>query len=141
MIDFTENEKLKEILEALREEPTFPTAHYDRDGDCLEFLNSPEAYWGERVDNLVTVYYGQESSDMIGACIKGVRKLVGSLSQKLPTLSIVIKDGPFHVGVLFGLALSSGEKAPAEHVRLTYRKIIEAAANAQANLDDLLLQP
>jgi hypothetical protein len=34
-----------------------PTATYDPDGDCIEFLARPDPSYAERVDDLVTVYY------------------------------------------------------------------------------------
>jgi len=32
-----------------------PTATYDRDGDCIEFLAKPDSSYAERVDDLETV--------------------------------------------------------------------------------------
>src|SRR6266704_286870 len=40
-----------------------PTAVYDPDGDCIEFLAKPEPFYAERIDDLVTVYYSQERSE------------------------------------------------------------------------------
>ena len=50
-----------------------PTATYDPDGDCIEFLARPDPFYAERVDDLVTVYYSQESNEVVGSLIKGVR--------------------------------------------------------------------
>jgi hypothetical protein len=52
-----------------------PTATYDPDGDCIEFLAKPDSFHAERIDDLVTVYYSQETDEVIGALIKGVSKL------------------------------------------------------------------
>ena len=49
-----------------------PTAIYDPDGDCIEFLAKPDSFYAERVDDLVTVYYSQETNEVIGSLIKGV---------------------------------------------------------------------
>ena len=43
-----------------------PTAIYDPDGDCIEFLAKPDPFYAERVDDLVTVYYSQETNEVIG---------------------------------------------------------------------------
>ena len=51
-----------------------PTATYDPDGDCIEFLVSPEPFYAERVNDLVTVYYSQESDQVIGSLIRNVSK-------------------------------------------------------------------
>ncbi len=37
-----------------------PSAYYDSDGDCIEFLAKPDPFYEERVDDLVTVYYSQK---------------------------------------------------------------------------------
>jgi hypothetical protein len=44
-----------------------PTATYDRDGDCIEFLDGPDPFFAERVDDLVTVYYSQQTGRVIGS--------------------------------------------------------------------------
>ena len=49
-----------------------PTAIYDPDGDCIEFLAKPDPFYAERVDDLVTVYYSQETNEVVGSLIKGV---------------------------------------------------------------------
>jgi hypothetical protein len=49
-----------------------PTATYDPDGDCIEFLAKPDPFYAERVDELVTVYYSQETDEVVGSLIKGV---------------------------------------------------------------------
>ncbi len=46
-----------------------PAAVYDADGDCIEFLAKPDAFYAERVDDLVTVYYSQETGEVIGSLI------------------------------------------------------------------------
>ena len=51
-----------------------PTATYDPDGDCIESLAKPDPFYAERVDDLVTVYYSQETNEMIGYLITGVTK-------------------------------------------------------------------
>ena len=48
------------LLKLAQGAPAFqPSATYDRDGDCIEFLATPDAFYAERVDDLVTVYYSQ----------------------------------------------------------------------------------
>jgi hypothetical protein len=48
-----------------------PAATYDPDGDCIEFLAKPDPFYAERVDDLVTVYYSQETGEVIGSLISG----------------------------------------------------------------------
>jgi hypothetical protein len=69
----TSNEEFAKRMMLLTEpaEPFKPTATYDPDGDCIEFLISPEPFYAERVDDLVTVYYSQETGQVIGYFING----------------------------------------------------------------------
>jgi hypothetical protein len=51
-----------------------PTATYDPDGDCIEFLAKPEPFYAEQIDDLVTVYYSQETGEITGYLVEGVSK-------------------------------------------------------------------
>jgi hypothetical protein len=53
-------------------QPFKATAVYDPDGDCIEFLAKPDPFYAERIDDLVTVYYSQETHEVVGSLIKGV---------------------------------------------------------------------
>jgi hypothetical protein len=44
---------------------------YDPDGACIEFLAKPEPFYAERIDDLVTVYYSQDTHEVIGSLLKG----------------------------------------------------------------------
>src|SRR5436309_9925699 len=70
-----------------------PTATYDPDGDCIEFLAKPDAFYAERVDELVTVYYSQETDEVIGSLIKGVSKFCRDVLRQMPGFKIEIHDG------------------------------------------------
>jgi hypothetical protein len=52
-----------------------PTVIYDPDGDCIEFLAKPDPFYAERIDDLLTVYYSQETEEPIGCLIKGVQRM------------------------------------------------------------------
>jgi hypothetical protein len=70
-----------------------PTATYDPDGDCIEFLAKPDPFYGERVDDLVTVYYSQETGEVVGSLLKGVSRFCKAMLEKLPGFKIEIHDG------------------------------------------------
>src|SRR5438093_10153267 len=70
-----------------------PTASYDPDGDCIEFLAKPDPFYAERVDDLVTVYFSQETGEIIGSLLKGVSRFCTEFSKKNPGFKIVIEDG------------------------------------------------
>lgn len=105
-----------------------PTATYDPDGDCIEFLVKPDPFKGERVDDLVTVYYSQETGEVIGSLIKGVSKFCRDFSKKNPGFRLIIQDGPVRLEYLFLARLwSSAEADPKAVKTLVYRKLIEMA--------------
>ena len=100
--------------------PFKPFAHYDPDGDCIEFFVSPESFVAERVDTWVTVYHGEHSNEVIGSLIKGVSKLL----EQFPGLVIDIECGRVRIAhILRARAWASGD----ELVRKSYKKIIQVA--------------
>ena len=49
-----------------------PTATYDPDGDCIEFLSKPDPFYAERVDDFLTVYRSQETHGVVGTLVEGI---------------------------------------------------------------------
>jgi len=85
----TNEEFAARVLELAKPAVEFnPTAYYDPDGDCIEFLARPDNFYAERVDDLVTVYHSQETDEIIGSLLKGVTGLCKQLSEKLPGLRL-----------------------------------------------------
>src|SRR5947209_1689017 len=62
--------------------PFVPVVTYDPDGDCIEFLAKPDNFYAERIDDLVTVYYSQETREVIGSLIKGVTKYCADMLKR-----------------------------------------------------------
>jgi hypothetical protein len=112
-----------------------PTATYDPDGDCIEFLVSPDPFYAERIDDLVTVYYSQESNEVIGSLVKGVSKFCKSVLQKLPGFSIEIRDGRVSLEHIFRARLWSTSLEPQALPTLAYRKLIAMAEQAEVEVD------
>jgi len=74
------------VLDLAKTAPPFkPHATYDPDGDCIEFLASPEPFCGERIDDLVTVYRSLDTNEIVGSLIKGVARLGWRTKQSLET--------------------------------------------------------
>lgn len=104
-----------------------PKAIYDRDGDCIEFLAKPDPFFAERVDDLVTVYYSQETGEVVGSFIKGVSKFCKQMLEKMPGFKIEIYDGAACLRHIFLARLWSTNLDPQDLPTLTYRKLIEVA--------------
>jgi len=106
-----------------------PTASYDSDGDCIEFLAKPDSFYAERIDDLVTVYYSQETDEVIGSLIKGVTTFCRELTGRLPGFKIEIHDGKIQLQHIFLAQLWTGHFQQGELPTLTYRKLIEVSRN------------
>lgn len=104
--------------------PWAPAAHYDPDGDCVEFFFTNEPFRGRRLDRWVTVYYGRTTGDVVGSCIKDIRRLLDAY----PGLNIDIHGERVLVSFLLRApAWSSSD----EVVRKTYKLVIEKAEFAE----------
>lgn len=105
-----------------------PTATYDPDGDCIEFLAKPDAFCAERVDDLVTVYYSQETGEVTGSLIKDVSAFCREMFQRIPGFRIEIQAGRVNLQHIFLARLWTERFAPDDLATLTYRKLIEVSA-------------
>ena len=104
-----------------------PTATYDADGDCIEFLAKPDAFYAERVDDLVTVYYSHDTEEVIGSLIKGVSTFCAKMLERMPGFKIEINDGPVSLQHIFLARIWLEELEPEDLATLAYRKLIEVA--------------
>lgn len=115
------------LLLARPAEAFTPTATYDADGDCIEFLAKPDPFYAERIDDLVTVYYSQVTDELIGSLIKGVRQFGEEVSRRNPGFRVVIEDGHIRLDHLFLARLWSLPAEPRTLRTLTYRKLLDLA--------------
>jgi hypothetical protein len=111
-----------------------PTAYYDSDGDCIEFLAKPDPFREERVDDLVTVYYSQKTGEVMGSLIKGVSTLAKRLKQKLPGFMITIEDGRIRLEHLFLAGMWLQKSKPQAIDVLTYKKLAEIAERTSVDV-------
>jgi len=123
------------LLLARPAEKFVPTAYYDPDGDCIEFLAKPDPFYAERIDDLVTVYCSQETQEVIGSLIKGVSRFCKQMLEKMPGLRIEIQDGRVRLVHIFRARLWSSPQDPQALTTLTYRKLIDVAEEANAEVD------
>ena len=124
----TNEEFAAKVLDLAKPAAEFtPTANYDPDGDCIEFLARPDNFYAERVDDLVTVYHSQETDEIIGSLLKGVTGLCKQLSEKFPGLKVEIEHRRVKLVHIFLAKLWASEVNPDELATITYRKLIEVA--------------
>ena len=129
------------VLRLAQSAPAFrPAVTYDPDGDCIEFIVAPDAFYAERVDDLVTVYYSQENRKIIGSLIKGVSKFCRQMSERMAGFKIEIEDGPVRLEHLFLAKLwalnpqAKGTMAVASY-RKIYRELINMAEQNEATVE------
>lgn len=111
-----------------------PTASYDPDGDCIEFIAKPDNFYAERIDDLVTVYYGRETGQIVGSLVKGVSKFYSGILQKIPGFKIEVKDGSVLLEHMFLARLWAAERNPDDLIVIQYRKLIEVAEETKAKV-------
>lgn len=110
-----------------------PHAHFDADGDCIEFLAKADPFYAERIDDLVTVYYSQETGDVIGSLIKGVSTYCKRILEQMPGFKIEIQDGQVRLEHVFRARLWASDNPPNELATLTYRKLADIADRANVH--------
>ncbi len=121
------SEFAERVLEMAGPDAEFkPTATYDPDGDCIEFLISDDDFYAERLDGLVTVYYSRETNEIVGSLIKGVSAFCKRILKHCPGFAIEVRDGPVYLSLLFRAQLWTESYADTIKVK-TYRKLIEVA--------------
>jgi hypothetical protein len=112
-----------------------PTATYDSDGDCIEFLAKPDPFFAERIDDLLTVYYSQETGEVVGSLLKDVSKFCLQMVDKMPGFRIEVHNGKVRLVHIFRARLWSSSFEPQAVPALVYRKLIEVADEAEVEAD------
>jgi hypothetical protein len=131
------DEFLKHVTEGARPpEVAFGThATYSQDGDCIEFLAVAESYYGERIDDLITVFYSHRTGQIIGSLIKGVKAHLRSH----PNLIVSIVDQKIRIDhLLISNAATSNKQLDKVTVRV-YQRLVKVAeeSNAMAEVPNI----
>jgi hypothetical protein len=142
---YNETEQLGDFEKAITERMALPStafrpfAHHDADCDSLEFLVSDENFYAEPFDNLVTVYYGQESGDVVGLLFKKIKKFFEDFLKNAPGFKAEIKDHRIKVESLFTAKIWSSSEGPDDARILIYKQLREVAKenDVETEIDDL----
>lgn len=126
------NDEFAEMVLAMPspEEPFQPTATYDPDGDCIEFLIKPDNFYAHRVDELMTVYRSEATDELVGSYIKSVRAFCKKLIQQNPWFAIVVDEPPVRLSHLFVARLMQLPGKPDQtqlQLVTTYKELIKHA--------------
>lgn len=118
--------EIESFLDGEPSVPFRPHAYYDPDGDSIECLFSDENFYAERVDALVTVYYGMKSKEIVGSLIKGVARML----RETPGFRIEIQDGRVRLEHVLSALLWSQPRKPSDTAVIKYRKLREKMSQA-----------
>ena len=116
-------------------EPFESQVTYNPDGDCIEFIASPDNFYAERVDGLVTVYYSERTGQVIGSLIKGVRSFCDRMLKTNPGFGIEIRDGKVRLKHLFLAHLWNMSEQAEDITVITYEKLGELADKVDATAE------
>jgi len=83
----------------------------------------------------VTVYYSQETGEVVGSLIKGVSKFCKALLERMPGFRIEIRDGRVSLEHIFRASLWFSDFAPEDLPTLTYQKLILMAEESEAEAE------
>ncbi len=108
--------ELMEYLAGKETKGFTPHPHYHRDGDFLTFFCRDDDATAKRVDELLTVYVSSKTDELVGAKIKGVKRILSTLGN----FGVTIKDGRLTLGMLFlaGMAVSREPANKSEYERV-----------------------
>lgn len=106
-----------------------PCAHYDPDSDCVTFYFSNEPDYAKRLNSRVTIYLSDESDELVGCRVKGVRAVL----EDIGSFDVSISHGKVKLTILF-VAFHAVFGSDPES-RNVYRKIGQAASESDLELE------
>jgi hypothetical protein len=103
---------LSEFLENKPKTGAFrPCPLYIPEGDSLTFYLKDEDSYGERIDELLTIYKSSANDEIVGCQIKGVRRKLKELRKFMVTLKAPTLD----LGLLFLTYMATSDSDTARH--------------------------
>ncbi len=120
----TFSSQIEKTAKVIKREPFAPDVFYNQDGDCIEFVFSPEAYYQKRLDEWVTLYLDLKTDELVGSMLKHVSRL-----KKMPFFLVTIQHGKVRLDHLFMATATLNNKKDAS---IIYQKLVEAAVTARA---------
>ena len=110
-----------------------PSVNYVARGDYLTVFFNDEAYFSERIDDLLTIYRSVETKSLIGCKIKGVSILVQNVASMIDieddelsvNLLLLNAAGPRHAEDFY---YRVGERARTLKLTFPFKQILGSAA-------------
>tara|TARA_R110002073_G_scaffold59094_7_gene149249 strand:- start:1772 stop:2200 length:429 start_codon:yes stop_codon:yes gene_type:complete len=109
--------ELIKLLDNYADKDFATTPVYNADGDFLTIYTMDTDCYSSRVDDALTLFYDDETDEIVGVKIKGVRSLLKGLGPR----GLFVKSEGFMLGVLFmSWAFEQDELATKEFEILKY---------------------
>ncbi len=83
----------------------------------------------------MTVYYSQETDEVVGSLIKGASGFCKHLSETMPGFQIEIRHGRVRLVHIFRARLWASKREPGDLTTLTYEKPIQVAENSDVETE------
>jgi hypothetical protein len=106
-----------------------PCAHYDADADALTFYFSNEPDYARRLNSRVTIYLSEESNELVGCRVKGVRAVL----EDIGAFDVSISHRKVKLKMLFVALHGSFSTDP--DARSVYRHIGRVVGNTDLEVD------
>jgi len=107
-----------------------PAVTYIPEGDCLECVFSAEDYRAERIDGRITIYRGRETGQVVGAVIKGFRRLLTHITKNCVGFTTVVHSKSAKLEYLLLAHVFCQARVTATPIRKTYRQLLDKAEEA-----------
>lgn len=124
---------LEEYLDKTKPAKIFrPLAQYIPEGDCLVFYFKPDPSHAERLDELLTVFRSQESGELTGCKIKGIKCIL----KRLEDYGMPSRKKSVDVRIIFGgygLSAIEPKQGAIEELRQAAEKV-----NAHVDAGELI---
>lgn len=63
-----------------------PCAFYNPDGDLIEWYNERCSYYGDRINEIITLYRAEDDDRIVGGCIKNIDHIMNPESTIKPRM-------------------------------------------------------
>ena len=63
-----------------------PWALHNKDGDMIEWYSERVSYYGDRVNEIITLYRAEDDDRIIGGCIKNIQYIMGEREKPSPRM-------------------------------------------------------
>jgi hypothetical protein len=108
-----------------------PVPHYFPTGDYVTYYVRDERCHSERVDDLLTVFLSDETKEMVGCKIKGVRRLLDAMG----TFGIFVESDHVSLEMFFVLAKFAAKD---QDQRRRYEEVIPLVRDAAISRGEIL---